>query len=228
MTRYFTHAFRAMGETLRNFMRAPTTVQYPEEQRPRADRLRVSFCLTHDENGEEACIGCLACSKICPSDVITVVPSPKRVSPATGKKRGYADDFTLDLQACIFCELCVQVCPTDSIVMTREPEAPALTREGLFLTMEKLYANEKGKARSWSTGTGLMEMGDPKRGQPAKPKPKPKPKAKAKAAPKAKPEAASAPAPEATPKAEPKAQAKPETPEPKPEVAPAAPAKEGE
>ncbi len=57
--------------------------------------------------------------------------------------------------------------------MLRELGAPALSREGLFLSMERLYANES-LAHSWGTGTRLMEMQDPKRGLPA---PEPKPEA---------------------------------------------------
>ena len=40
----------------------------------------------------------------------------------------------------------------------------------IFLSMERLYANES-TARSWGTGSRLMAMQDPKRGLPA-PEPK--------------------------------------------------------
>jgi NADH-quinone oxidoreductase subunit I len=163
---YLTDTVRTMGETLRNIFRKPTTVHYPDEKRVRAERYRSSFALVHDENDEEACIGCFMCERICPSQVITVVADKKRESPATGKKRGYCKDFTLDLNACIFCELCVQVCPTDAIVMLKVTQEPGFTREALCLTMDKLYENEKLDQNAWGTGTKLMEMQDPKRGQP--------------------------------------------------------------
>jgi hypothetical protein len=57
--------------------------------------------------------------------------------------------------------------------MLRELAKPALSREGLFLSMERLYANES-IAHSWGTGSRLMEMQSPKRGLPA---PAPKPEA---------------------------------------------------
>ncbi len=212
MLRYVTSTARAMGVTLRNLLRTPTTIQYPDVTRPRSERHRVSFALVHDEHGEEACIGCMACERICPSVVITVVPDKKRESPVTGKKRGYLSDFTLDLQACIVCELCVQVCPTDAILMTQEPEVPGVSREDLVLTMDKLYANETRKTVTWGTATLLNEMQDPKRGLEPAVKPAPKP-----AAPKAEPKA------EAAPKAEPKAEAAPKAAaEPKAEAAPKA------
>jgi NADH-quinone oxidoreductase chain I len=168
---YFIDAARALAVTMRNVFRPPTTVQYPAEDRVRPERYRTSFALVHDESGDEACIACLACERICPSRIITVKPAGKRESPVTGKKRNYLEDLTLDLNACIFCELCVQVCPTDAIVMLRELAKPAFSREGLFLSMERLYANE-ALAHSWGTGSRLMEMQDPKRGlAEAEPKP---------------------------------------------------------
>jgi formate hydrogenlyase subunit 6/NADH:ubiquinone oxidoreductase subunit I len=162
---HFIDSIRAIGTTLRNFLRPPVTVEYPTVIRPRPERHRVSFALLIDETGDEACIGCLACERICPSQVIAIKQAPKRESKVTGKKRGYADDFTLDLEACIFCELCVQVCPTDAIVMCREPEVPGFCREDLVLTMDKLYANQKDKALSWGTAGKLLEMQDPARGK---------------------------------------------------------------
>ena len=124
----------------------PTTVQFPKEKRERAERYRTSFALLHDSEGDELCVGCLQCERICPSQVITVI-AEKKESPVTGKRRGYAKDFVLDLNACIFCELCVQVCPTDAIVMTRLPETPGYSREALCLTMDPPVRERDGESR---------------------------------------------------------------------------------
>ncbi|HXX32058.1 MAG TPA: NADH-quinone oxidoreductase subunit I [Myxococcaceae bacterium] len=182
---YLTDSLRALRVTLANMLRPAATVEFPDVIRPRAERYRSSFALLHDADGDEACIGCLQCERICPSQVISIKFGGKRESPITGKKRGYADDFVLDMSACIFCELCVQVCPTDAIVMTREPEVPTYAREDLVLTMAKLYANEKSKARAWGDATKLMGMQEP----PRPPKPAPA------AAPPAAPAAPAPPAP---------------------------------
>ncbi len=155
---YLGDTLKALGITLKNALRPTTTIEFPKVIRPRAERYRASFALLHEADGDEACIGCLQCERICPSKVIAIKAAGKRESPITKKKRGYADDFTLDMSACIFCELCVQVCPTDAIVMTREPELPSYSREDLVLTMPKLYANEKSKHRAWGDGTRLNEM----------------------------------------------------------------------
>jgi NADH-quinone oxidoreductase subunit I len=155
---HFFDALRSIATTAKSFFRPTVTVEFPKVIRPRAERYRASFALLHEADGDEACIGCLQCERICPSKVIAIKGPAKRESPITGKKRSYADDFTLDLSACIFCELCVQVCPADAIVMTREQELPAFARESLVLTMDKLYANEKSKTRAWGDGTKLMGM----------------------------------------------------------------------
>jgi formate hydrogenlyase subunit 6/NADH:ubiquinone oxidoreductase subunit I len=114
------------------------------------------------EMGEEACIGCKMCEKICPSDVISVKPGGRKEDPTKeDKKRGYCADFTLDLNACIVCELCVQVCPTDAILMLKVQEPPSYSREALVLTMDKLYDNEKLDQNYWASGSVLVGMQDP-------------------------------------------------------------------
>ncbi len=156
---------RALGTSFKTLLRPPVTVEFPAVIRPRAARYRASFALTDDEHGEVACVACLACEKICPSQVIKVTSGGKRESPVTGKKRQYPDAFTLDASACIGCELCVQVCNSDGIVMVREPEPPAYRREDLVLDLEKLRANARERTHAWAKGTVLQAMQD------AKPKP---------------------------------------------------------
>jgi NADH-quinone oxidoreductase subunit I len=161
-------SLRALWITLRNVFRRPATVPFPAVRRVRAERYRAGFALLRDENGDELCIGCLACERICPSGIVHVEQAPKRESKATGKKRGYAADLTIDSEACIGCELCVQVCPTDALVMTRAPERPAYAREELFLSMAKLYENGAGRDHGWATGSRLIAMQEPADKKPKK------------------------------------------------------------
>lgn len=210
---YFFDAIKALRTSLANAFRPPQTVEFPEVVRPRAERYKASFALPDDEHGELACVGCLACEKICPSQIIKMKSTGKKESPVTGKKRQYVEEFTLDLTACIQCELCVQVCNSDAIYMIREPEVPGWSREDLVLDINRLRENAKNKTAAWGRGTILQEMQEGKKPEKAeKPKPAPAPEA-AKATPEAKPA-------EAKPAAEPKAEAKPEpakAEEPKPE-----------
>ena len=77
---YLGDGFRALALTLKSAFRPPVTVHYPAEKRQRAERFRTSFALLHDADGDEACVGCLQCDKICPSQVITVI-AEKKESP---------------------------------------------------------------------------------------------------------------------------------------------------
>lgn len=158
---YLTATVSSLFATLRQAAQAPTTVQYPAVVRPRAERIRASFALLRGEDGDELCIGCKKCEKVCPCDAI-VVTAGKRPSPVTGKNRGYATDFVLNLQGCSICELCVQVCPEDALVMTRRQEPPSLWRAGLTLDMARLYRNGENKERlSWSTASVLADHQKP-------------------------------------------------------------------
>ena len=194
----------ALRVTAENLFRPMTTAPLPwKGRRELPERYRTSFALVHDEHGDEACIGCKMCEKICPSTIITVVAGGRSPSEKTGKARGWAKDFTLDVNACIHCELCVQVCPTDAIVMLKVQETPGYTREDLVLTMDKLYANEK-VAASWGTGARLIGMQEPAKA-PAKEAKEAKPAAKEPAAKEpapVEPAAAAPPVKEATTKPE--------------------------
>jgi len=168
----------AMATTFRNAFRAPNTVRYPKQQRTLPGQWRAgSFALTFDpETGEENCIGCRLCEYICPSEIIKV-SLRKGEARRNGIGATYCDVFTLDYQACMQCELCIQVCPTDAILMTRALAPVATSRDGLFLSKERLMENgrsmlERPDLLSHATGTRLREWTAASRGlPPADPKP---------------------------------------------------------
>jgi NADH-quinone oxidoreductase subunit I len=162
------NTLEAFSSTLRNLGRPRVTEPLPwKQRRAHPERYRASFALLRDEHGEERCIGCAACAKICPSQIIRLEKGEMRLHPITGKKRASASAFTIDLQACIFCELCVQVCPTDALTMTPSWQDPTFSREDLLLGMARLYQNGATEPQSWASGSRLAAMQDPKRGQVA-------------------------------------------------------------
>ncbi len=179
-------AIKSLKTTVSNVLRPVATVEFPAVIRVRAPRYRASFALTNDEHGELSCVACQACEKICPSGVIKVKSGGKRESPATGKKRQYSDEFTLDLAACIQCELCVQVCNSDAIIMVREPEQPVYRREDLVLDLDRLRANARERTAAWGTGSVLQAMQESKpRAEPKAKEEKPRVEAKPAEEPKA-------------------------------------------
>ena len=52
--------------TLRNMLRKPVTIQYPEQRQTTAERYRARLILTRDPDGEERCVACHLCSAACP------------------------------------------------------------------------------------------------------------------------------------------------------------------
>lgn len=153
---------KALGITFRNLFRKPFTVMYPNKQRELPKRMRSPlFLLTKDEDGVINCIACRLCQNICPSKIITVIPSKGK----NEKGRLYPEKFEILLEACLACEYCVQVCPTDAIAMIRVFGWATDKKEDLILTKEKLLENyEKYKNLiSETTASFLREMQTPPR-----------------------------------------------------------------
>jgi len=146
---------RAMGVTLKNFIRRPITVRYPTVKRVYPDRFRGLLALTYDkETGEENCIGCRLCEFVCPPQVI-------KVEMLKAEKRNWAKTFTLELYACEFCELCVQVCPTDAIIMMKSFDMSTADRRELLLDKDRLHTIGLQFEPSWATGNLLRDMQTP-------------------------------------------------------------------
>ena len=97
------------------------TERYPDEEKwiPYR-RFRGVHQLWRDEQGRELCVACELCSRICPTDCITVIP----MEDDTG--RGIADRvprvWDVDLARCLFCGYCEDACPTRAIRLGREYE----------------------------------------------------------------------------------------------------------
>ena len=86
------------------------TVQYPEEVLPLPSRYRaVHKLLRLLESGNERCIGCGLCEKICIADCI-------RMETKEENGRKVVSEYSINLGRCIFCGYCAEVCPELAIV----------------------------------------------------------------------------------------------------------------
>lgn len=87
------------------------TTKYPQEKLPISPRYRaVHELLRLLESGNERCIGCGLCEKICISKCI-------RMDTHLGEDgRKKISEYTINFGRCIFCGYCAEVCPELAIV----------------------------------------------------------------------------------------------------------------
>jgi NADH-quinone oxidoreductase subunit I len=87
------------------------TVQYPKEKLPIGPRYRaIHELLRLMESGNERCIGCGLCEKICISKCIRM----DTFQDENGRKA--IGEYSINLGRCIFCGYCAEVCPELAIV----------------------------------------------------------------------------------------------------------------
>ena len=124
--------------TLKNLIRKPFTIQYPEERVKQHPRFRGEEFVWY----EERCTGCASCAKYCPLGIIKIVTSPSETAPKQGDKYRL-EVFDIEIQRCMFCGLCVEACPYDALFMGSGFEQSRYSREGMVITIDQLRQADK-------------------------------------------------------------------------------------
>lgn len=154
---------KGLSVTIRHLVRTKTTQRYPEVmprpmgQAPKVDpddafefayhispRFRGLHGLTKDpETGDLNCIGCMACAKVCPDDLISM-----DLEKREGHSGRFPVTFTVNIGPCCFCGLCAEVCPTPmrAIVMTDAFEWASFERDGDNLVLNRDDLERLGEA----------------------------------------------------------------------------------
>ena len=135
---YGSGMLKAFGVTLQNFLRKPSTVQYPEERLQQHPRFRGQEFTWY----EERCTGCASCAKYCPLGIIKIVTDPSGGDYQDGGSYRI-DQFDIDQARCMYCGICVEACPYDALHMGTRFEAATYRREDLVITIDDLRARPK-------------------------------------------------------------------------------------
>lgn len=120
------------------------TVQYPAEKLPIGPRYRaVHKLLGLLESGENRCIGCGLCEKIC---IAKCIRMETRIDENSRKE---VSEYSINLGRCIYCGYCAEVCPELAIVHggryenASEQRAHFGLKEDFLTPLDKLSMQEE-------------------------------------------------------------------------------------
>ena len=125
------------------------TIQYPKEKLPIGPRYRaVHKLLRLLESGNERCIGCGLCEKICIANCIRIDTKIDE----NGRK--VPTEYTINFGRCIFCGYCAEVCPELAIVHGPDYENASDQRAHFALKEDMLTPIDKLKEQKEFPGFG--------------------------------------------------------------------------
>ena len=146
--------------TMKNFIRPPFTIQYPEERIPQHPRFRGEEFVWY----EERCTGCASCAKYCPLGIIEIVTKPSETAVQEGDKYDL-EVFDIDIGRCMFCGLCVEACPYDALFMGSGFERGRDQRKDLVISVDELRRADK-RPSTWFRPQLEGQGYDPHEGSP--------------------------------------------------------------
>ncbi|MGQ9797827.1 MAG: NADH-quinone oxidoreductase subunit NuoI [Ignavibacterium sp.] len=130
---YIPEIAKGLALTFKNMIRPKFTMQYPEEKFIPPPSYRGRPVLVLEETGEERCVACGLCSRVCPALAIEV-----QAAETDREKERYPQKFEINMLRCIFCGLCEEVCPEEAIVMSKDYELAFTNREDAIYGKDKL------------------------------------------------------------------------------------------
>ena len=114
-----------IAKVVREIMRKPSTLEFPEQKAGIADNYRGV-----EKLDMKTCISCSACALICPNSTISMVDSET--------ERGTKKMPEIDIGRCLFCGLCAEVCPTGCLTLTKNYDFERCDRRDFIKRPEEL------------------------------------------------------------------------------------------
>lgn len=130
---YIPEIVKGLKLTMENMFKPKFTMKYPEEKFIPGGSYRGRPVLAQEENGEERCVACGLCSRVCPALAIEV-----QAAETEREKERYPEKFEINMIRCIFCGFCEEVCPEEAILMSKDYELAFSNREEAIYGKEKL------------------------------------------------------------------------------------------
>lgn len=130
---YIPEIFKGLALTFKTMFRPKFTMQYPEEKFVPPASYRGRPVLVEEKNGEERCVACGLCSRVCPALAIEV-----QAAETEREKERYPERFEINMLRCIFCGFCEEVCPEEAIIMSKDYELAFTNREDAIYGKDKL------------------------------------------------------------------------------------------
>ncbi|HMN23679.1 MAG TPA: NADH-quinone oxidoreductase subunit NuoI [Ignavibacteriaceae bacterium] len=130
---YIPEIAKGLSLTLKTMFKPKFTMEYPEEKFIPPQSYRGRPVLVQELNGDERCVACGLCSRVCPALAIEV-----QANETDLEKERYPERFEINMLRCIFCGFCEEVCPEEAIVMSKDYELAFTNRADAIYGKDKL------------------------------------------------------------------------------------------
>jgi len=127
--------------SIRQFLKKPVTIQYPEVKPPVDPRFRGEHALTKDEHNHMKCVACYMCATACPAECIHIVAEAAPEGKGWEGRDKIPKSFDIDMLRCIYCGYCVEACPKDAIMMTNKVPVVHDNRKDFIYDIGHLLSN---------------------------------------------------------------------------------------
>lgn len=136
---YLPQIIGGLGITMKNMLKPPVTLEYPDERPDIPPHYRGAPTLVKDPNGREKCVSCQLCEFVCPPKAIRITPGGIDEESDNAHVEKAPKEFEINMLRCIYCGYCEEVCPEEAIWLQNIYSLNGLSREELVFKKKKLY-----------------------------------------------------------------------------------------